>query len=180
VVWMPGGRFHRRALKLTLMELFSNQSWAPDVGPSGTMRALSWLLGLLSLLAIAVLLPMSPTPVGIAILGGWILLIWVAISFIRGRFDYVVLVWVTVFPYCYYFFSYPAERAIFTIDRAFIVLLAIELFFLSRRTGAAPLTRDVRISACFWVFISWSAFVRLRAILSSMYWVLIGSSWMGC
>jgi len=108
------------------------------------------LLGLVSLLAIAILLPMSPTPVGIAILGGWIMLIWVAISFIRGHFDYVVLVWVTVFPYCYYFFSYPAERAIFTIDRAFILLLAIELFFLSRRTGAAPLTRDVRISACFW------------------------------
>jgi hypothetical protein len=132
------------------MELFSNQSWAADVGPSGAMRPLSWLLGLLSLLALAVLLPMSPTPVGIAILGGWILLIWVAISFIRGKFDYVVLVWVAVFPYCYYLFSYPAERAIFTIDRAFIVLLAIELFFMSRRTGATPLPRDVRISAYFW------------------------------
>ena len=114
------------------------------------MRAVSWLLGLLSLLAIAILLPLSSTPVGIAILGGWIVLIWVAISFIRGQFDYVVLVWVAVFPYCYYFFSYPAERAIFTIDRAFIVLLAIELFFLWRRTGAAPLTRDVRISGYFW------------------------------
>jgi hypothetical protein len=132
------------------MELFSNQSWSADVRPSGTMGLLSWLLGLLSLLALAVLLPMSPTPVGIAILGGWILLIWVAISFIHGKFDYVVLVWVAVFPYCYYFFSYPAERAIFTIDRAFIVLLAIELFFMSRRTGATPLTRDVRVSAYFW------------------------------
>jgi hypothetical protein len=132
------------------MELFSHQSWAPGVAPSGTTRALPWLLGLLSLLALAVLLPMSPTPVGIAILGGWILLIWVAISFKRGRFDYVVLVWVAVFPYCYYYFSYPTERAIFTIDRAFIALLAIELFFPSRRTGATPLTRDVRISAYFW------------------------------
>jgi hypothetical protein len=136
--------------KLISMELFSNQSWAAGVGPSGAMRALSWLLGLLSLLALAVLLPMSPMPVGVAILGGWILLIWVAISFIRGRFDYVVLGWLAVFPYCYYFFSYPAERAIFTIDRAFIVLLAIELFFMSRRTGATPLTRDVRISGYFW------------------------------
>ena len=114
------------------------------------MRALPWLLGLLSLLALAVLLPMSSTPVGIAILGGWILLVWVAISFIRGRFDYVVLVWLAVFPYCYNVFSYPAERTIFTIDRAFIVLLAIELFFLSRKTGAVPLARDVRISGCLW------------------------------
>jgi hypothetical protein len=132
------------------MELFSNQSWAADVGPPGTVRALSWLLGSLSLLALAVLLPTSSTPVGTAILGGWTLLIWLTISFIRGRFDYVVLVWVAVFPYCYYFFSYPAERAIFTIDRAFIVLLAIELFFISRRTGATPLTRDMRISAYLW------------------------------
>jgi hypothetical protein len=132
------------------MELFRNQSWAADVGTASTLRPLSWLLGLLSVLALAVLLPMSSTPAGIAILGGWILLIWVAISFVCGRFDYVVLVWVAVFPYCYYFFSYPAERAIFTIDRAFIVLLAIELFLMSRRTVATPLTRDVRISASFW------------------------------
>jgi hypothetical protein len=132
------------------MEFLNNQSWAPGVGPSGTMRALPWLLGLLSLPALVVLLPMSPTPVGIAILVGWILLIWVAISFVRGRFDYVVLVWVAVFPYCYYFFSYPAERAIFTIDRAFIVLLAINLLFVSRRTSATPLPRDLRISAYFW------------------------------
>jgi hypothetical protein len=150
VLGCRGGGFQRRPLKLISMELFSNQSWAPDVGPSATMRALSWLLGLLSLFALAVVLPMSPTPVGIAIVGGWILLIWVAISFIHGRFDYVVLGWLVVFPYCYNVFSYPAERTIFTVDRAFIVLLAIELFFLSRRTCAAPLTRDVRISGCLW------------------------------
>jgi hypothetical protein len=143
------------------MELFSNQSWAADVGPSGTMRALSWLLGLLSLFALAVLLPMSPTPVGIAIVGGWILLIWVAISFIHGRFDYVVLGWLVVFPYCYNVFSYPAERTIFTVDRAFIVLLAIELFFLWRRTGAVPLARDVRISGCLWVIYLMVCFLSL-------------------
>jgi hypothetical protein len=132
------------------MELFKSQSWAPDVGWSGTLRALSWLLGLLSLFPIAILLPMAPTQVGIAILAGWILLIWIAISFIRGQFHYVVLTWVVVFPYCYYFFSYPAERAIFTIDRAFIMLLVIEMFLLSPKTGDVRLPRDVRISACFW------------------------------
>jgi hypothetical protein len=145
------------------MELFSKQSWAADLGPSGMMRPLSWLLGLLSLLALAVLLPMSSTAVGVAILGGWIMLIWVAISFIRRQFDYVVLVWVAVFPYCYNIFSYPAERAIFTIDRALIVLLAIELFLLSTRTGAAPLARDVRISGCFWALYIMICFLSLAA-----------------
>src|ERR1700761_2922212 len=133
------------------MELFRNQSWAADLGSARAMHPLSWLLALLSLLALAILLPMSSPSAGVAILGAWTLLIWVAISFTYGKFDYVALIWVTIFPYCYYYFSYPAERAIFTVDRAFIVLLAIELFFVSRRIGAMPLTRDVRISACFWV-----------------------------
>ncbi len=132
------------------MELFKSQSWAPDVGRLGTVRALPWFLGLLSLFPLVILLPVVPTRLGLDILAGWIVLIWAAISFIRRRFDYVVLVWVAVFPYCYYFFSYPPERAVFTVDRAFIVLLAIELFVLSRRTGAAPLTREVRISGFLW------------------------------
>ena len=65
--------------------------------------------------------------VGIAIIVGWTALLWIAISFVRGQFHYIVLMWVAVYPYCYYFFSYPAERSIFTVDRAFIVLLVIEM-----------------------------------------------------
>ena len=58
--------------------------------------------------------------------------------------------WVAVYPYCYYFFSFPSERPVFTIDRAFIALLVVEMLVVSRRAIAAPLTRDVRISASFW------------------------------
>ena len=72
------------------------------------------------------------------------------ISFVRGQFHYVIPLWVAVYPYCYYFFSFPRERSIFTVDRAFIVLLAIEMFVVSRRAVAAPLTRDMRISAYLW------------------------------
>ncbi len=82
---------------------------------------------------------------------GWIALLWIAISFVRGQIHYVVPVWVAVYPYCYYLFSFPAERSIFTVDRAFIVLLVIEMFVVSRQAfDAAPLTRDVRISAYLW------------------------------
>ena len=111
------------------------------------MRPLYWVLVLLSLVPLCVVLPMAPTRVGIAIIAGWIALLWIAIGFARGQFHYFVLVWVAVYPYCYYFFSYPAERSIFTVDRAFIVLLVIEMFVVSRQAVVAPLMRDVRISA---------------------------------
>ena len=56
-----------------------------------------------------------------------------------------------VYPYCYYFFSFPAERSIFTIDRAFRPT-ARDRNAPRLATGppGSPLTRDVRISAYFW------------------------------
>jgi hypothetical protein len=83
------------------------------------------------------------------------------ICFVRGQFHYVALMWVAVYPYCYYFFSYPRERSIFTIDRAFIILLIIEMFFVSRRAIVAPLTRDVRISAYLWALYLLVCFLSL-------------------
>jgi hypothetical protein len=78
---------------------------ATDVGPRGTSRALYWVLGLLSLIQFGIVLPMAPTKVGVAIMAAWIALIWVVISFARGQFHYVVLMWVAIYPYCYYLFS---------------------------------------------------------------------------
>lgn len=115
------------------------------------MRPLYWALVLLSLVPLAIVLPMTPTRVGVGVIAGWIVILWVGISFLRGQFHYAVPVWVAVYPYCYYFLSIPAERSIFTADRAFIVLLVIEMAIASRQpVDAAALTRDVRISAYLW------------------------------
>jgi hypothetical protein len=132
------------------MEFFRNHFGTPDIEQPSAMGRLYGVLALLSLLPLAIVLPMAPTKIGIGVIAGWIALIWIAISFVRGQFHYVVTLWVAVYPYCYYFFSYPAERPIFTIDRAFILLLVIEMLVFARRADAAPLTRDVRISAYFW------------------------------
>ena len=120
------------------------------IGKRGALHLVYWALGLLSVAALSTVVPSVSTKVGIAILVGWISLIWVAIIFTRDRFHYVALLWVAFYPYCYYFFSYPAERAIFTIDRAFIVLLTVELYLASRRHIGFPLTRDIRVSAYLW------------------------------
>jgi hypothetical protein len=132
------------------MEFFRNNSAASGFGMSATMQRIYWLLVLLSLVPLCLVLPLAPVRVGVAIIVGWIALIWIAIGFVRGQFHYVVPIWVAVYPYCYYLFSFPRERSIFTIDRAFIILLVIEMILLSRHPIAVPLTRDVRISAYFW------------------------------
>jgi hypothetical protein len=94
---------------------------------------------------------MAPLKVGICAITGWILLLWAAIAFVRGQFHQMVAFWVAFYPYCYYFFTFPKERSVFTVDRAFVLLLAIEMLIVSRQNIApAPLTRDVRFSAYFW------------------------------
>ena len=119
------------------MEFFRTNAGAPAFGTSATMQSRSyWLLALLSLVPLCIVLPMAPLKVGIAVIVGWIALLWIAISFARGHFHYVIPLWVAVYPYCYYLFSFPAERSIFTVDRAFIVLLVIEMLVVSRQRAA--------------------------------------------
>jgi len=109
------------------------------------------LLVLLSLVPLCIVLPIAPLKVGIGAIAGWILLLWVAIAFLRRQFHYVIPLWVAFYPYCYYFFTFPRERAVFTVDRAFVLLLILEIFLVARQNlSPAPLTRDIRISAYFW------------------------------
>jgi hypothetical protein len=129
----------------------SREFRVPNVGPLSTTRPLYWLLVLLSLVPLCIVLPMAPLKVGIGAIAGWILMLWVAIAFVRGQFHYVVPLWVAFYPYCYYFFTFPKERSVFTVDRAFVLLLIIEMLIVSRQNlASAPLTRDIRISAYFW------------------------------
>src|ERR1700750_3114348 len=126
----------------------SREFGVPNVGPTNTMRPLYWLLVLLSLVPLCIVLPMAPLKVGICAITGWILLLWAAIAFVRGQFHQMVAFWVAFYPYCYYFFTFPKERSVFTVDRAFVLLLAIEMLIVSRQNLAPTrLTQDVRISA---------------------------------
>ena len=142
----------------------SREFGVPNVGLLSTPRPLYWLLFLLSLVPLCIVLPMAPLKVGIGAIAVWILMLWVAIAFVRGKFHYVVPFWVAFYPYCYYFFTFPKERSIFTVDRAFLLLLIIEMLIVSRQNLAlAPLTRDVRISAYFWGLFLLACFLSLAA-----------------
>jgi hypothetical protein len=133
------------------MEFFRTNTDAPVFGTSATIHRFALLLALLSLIPLCIVLPMAPLKIGVAVIIGWIALLWIAFIIARGHFHYVIPLWVAVYPYCYYFFSFPAERSIFTVDRALILLLIVEMLVAARRGGAGvPLTHDVRVSAYLW------------------------------
>jgi hypothetical protein len=143
------------------MEFFRNPD-AVSVGPPRTLRPLYWTLVVLSLVPLCVVLPMAPLSIGVAIIAGWIALLWIAISTVSGSFHHVIPLWVAVYPYCYYFLSFPTERSIFTVDRALVVLLMIDMVAVSRHAFAGtPLTRDIRISGYLWGLYLLVCFVSL-------------------
>ena len=126
------------------------------------MRLLYWMLVLMSLVPLCVVLPRSPIKVGIAAIAGWVLLLWFAIGFLRGALHYCVPLWVAIYPYCYSFLSFPGGRPIFTVDRALIVLLIVEMLFVSRQgVLGSRLTREVRISAYLWSLFLLECFLSL-------------------
>ena len=85
---------------------------------------------------LCIVLPMAPLKVGVGVIAGWILLIWVAIAFVRGQFHYVRPVLGRFLPLLLLLLPFPKERSVFTVDRAFVLLLIIEMLIVSRQTLA--------------------------------------------
>jgi hypothetical protein len=133
-------------------------------GSPATTRLLYWMLVLLSLVPLCVVLPVFSTRTSVVIIAAWTIVIWIAISFARGHFHYITAIWVACFPYCYYFASFPRVRPIFTVDRAFILLLVIDMLLVSRRVLAGALPgRHVRVSAYLWALYLVVCFISLAA-----------------
>ena len=76
--------------------------------------------------------------------------IWIFIYCARRQFDRIVMAWLVVFPFCYYLFSFPTERAIFTVDRAFIFLVSLTLISTARDPQLLPLGSNIRFAGYFW------------------------------
>ena len=147
----------------------------------GAARPLYWALLLLSLIPLCVVLPMAPVKVGIAAIAAWVALIWVTISFLQRQFHYAVLLWVAVYPYCYYLLSFPAEHSIFTADRAFIVLLPLK--YLSRHGEISqPLPFRVTYAsvAIFGASTYWFAFFRSLPNLRWTSYRFTANWWRAC
>jgi hypothetical protein len=128
----------------------------------GGMRPIYWALGILSLVPLCVVSPMVSPKMGVAIISSWIILLWVCIGIARRRIHSVLPLWIAIFPYCYYFLSFPAERSIFTVDRALILLLLIDLAVTSRKdTAQTVLPHDIQVSGYLWGLYLLACFISL-------------------
>jgi hypothetical protein len=136
---------------ITFMELFGDLD-TTKIWRSAVIRPVLWLLvPLLSLVPLCLVIPLASTKVGVGAIVVWTIVIWIAISIVRGQFHYVVPLWVAFYPYCYSLCSFPQEQPIFTVDRGLILMLVFEMLIVSRQGFAAiPLTRDVLISGYIW------------------------------
>jgi hypothetical protein len=103
-----------------------------------------------SLLALVGSLSLMSVKIAALIVLAWTVFLWICIYCIRRRFDQIVMVWVVVFPFCYYLFSFPRERALFTVDRAFVFLVLVTLISTPRDHQFLPLPNDVRFAGYLW------------------------------
>jgi O-antigen ligase len=99
---------------------------------------------------------------GLTIIGiGTLFAVFAAV--ITGRKPILILGWVAAFPLGYYWFSFPKEHSVITLDRVFIfLLLAAAAFSQHQRTWHMP--SGLRNSAVCWaIFLIFSAFAIPRS-----------------
>ncbi len=102
----------------------------------------------------------------------WTGLIWIFIYCLRKRFDRLVMTWLVVFPFCYYLFSFPRERSVFTVDRVFLLLVVLTLISAHRHQDLLPLQVDIRLAAYLWAAY---LFVCLISLLGHPVFDILGS-----
>src|SRR5580698_213799 len=128
----------------------SNISGPPIARGNRNGALLLLTAGLLSMTAIVAPLSLFSTKLALGSLAAWTFLIWICVCFAKRHFDWIVMAWLTVFPFCYYLFSFPRERPLFTVDRAFVLLVLLVLITGARHVQAIPLHADIRTAAYLW------------------------------
>src|ERR1700677_579442 len=98
-----------------------------------------------SLIALIWSLSFSDIKLAVGFVTAWTVLIWIFIACIKRSFDRVVMAWLIAFPFCYYLFSFPRERPIFTVDRALLLLVFVALVSSFRHRQVPPLPIKVRL-----------------------------------
>jgi O-Antigen ligase len=104
----------------------------------------------LSLITLVGSLSLASIKVAALVVVAWTALIWICIQCIRKRFDRIVMTWLLIFPFCYYLFSFPRERAVFTVDRAFLLLVLLTLISASRYPQFLPRQTEIRFAGYLW------------------------------
>src|SRR6266536_3368101 len=82
--------------------------------------------------------------------GTSVILLATLLAVLQGHGDGIVTGWLLVYPLGYYFLSYPREKSIFTLDRAFIAILLVTICFAARLKDL-PRLPEMRKAVVFWL-----------------------------
>jgi hypothetical protein len=102
------------------------------------------------------------------------LLLGLLLAVLCGRGERIILSWILVFPLGYYYFSFPREHSLITLDRIFIgILLGSACFAI--HPGIPRIPRSLRMSGAYWgLFLLFAAMAIPRAktpLVSLRLWV---------
>ena len=89
---------------------------------------------------------------GLIVIGigvGLPLLSYVLAATVGGRIEPLILSWVLIFPLGYYFFSFPAEKSVITLDRVLPMALLLSMV-LAPRESSEPIPIPIRKCALAW------------------------------
>jgi hypothetical protein len=100
---------------------------------------------------------------GVAI-GTTLLLAYALRAVTSGNSQALIPIWALLYPLAYYFFSFPREHPIFTLDRAFVAILtAVLLAQLVQHPQ--PLPRNILYAGLTWAGFIGVALISLRAAI---------------
>ena len=141
--------------------MFSNTSELAIEQGSRSKLLLIFATSVISLIALVCSLSLLSTRAAVAVVAAWTVLIWICICFARKHFDWIVMAWIITFPFCYYFFSFPRERPLFTVDRTFVLLVLLVLITAFKQVQVVPLQPEIRIAAYLWAAYLFACLVSL-------------------
>ncbi len=123
-------------------------------------------LGLLGLIAVLLVGKMAvATAVAVALACGVVL--FFAASAVFGRLDWLLPLWVLVFPLGYYFLSFPREeKTIFSFDRFIVGLLIVGTVMGVKSSTTLPLS--LRRAGTAWFFFLLAAVCSLRMMANPL------------
>lgn len=119
------------------------------------------------MIPLGLLVPKREIALAILVVITCMCLLFVSASALHGRVDKFLVVWALVFPLGYYFLTFPRDRAIFTLDRAMLGLLAVAMIFKTRQRGTA-LPKPLIKAGLAWTFFSVAAAISLRHLANPL------------
>ena len=125
-----------------------------------------WILLAAAAVSTVFLVPLAW--IGVAVLLGVLIVLYLAAATLDGRVEALLLFWVAVFPLGYYFVTFPRLRAIITLDRIMVAVLLLCMWLGSgRKTTKIP--EDLRRLAVVWACFVISAFISVTKVNDALF-----------